>query len=185
MRHERQQKRLARAGEAGESGGGHRGRPVGAGILQVLVGDEHGRAGVAPGLGRWLAGVAPAGVRGTVGVALVSGARVRVLNRRYRGHDEATDVLSFPVDAADRRLGRGAVGAWLGDIVIARDVARRQARAAGHSERTELRVLALHGLLHLLGYDHEQDAGRMRRVEERLRLKGGLREGLIARAPKK
>jgi probable rRNA maturation factor len=70
----------------------------------------------------------------------------------------------------------------LGEIVIARGVARRQARAARHSEQTELRVLALHGLLHLLGYDHERDNGRMRRVEGRLRRKGGLREGLIARA---
>jgi probable rRNA maturation factor len=75
-----------------------------------------------------------------------------------------------------------AVERFLGDIVIARGVARRQARGAGHSERTELRVLALHGLLHLLGYDHERDDGRMRRVERRLRRKGGLREGLIERA---
>jgi probable rRNA maturation factor len=70
----------------------------------------------------------------------------------------------------------------LGEIVIARGVARRQARAAGHSESMELRVLALHGLLHLLGYDHEADDGRMRRVERRLRRKGGLREGLIERS---
>ena len=70
----------------------------------------------------------------------------------------------------------------LGDIVIARGVARRQAKAAGHAEATELRVLALHGLLHLLGYDHERDAGEMARVERRLRRKGGLREGLIERS---
>jgi probable rRNA maturation factor len=70
---------------------------------------------------------------------------------------------------------------FLGEIVIARGVARRQARAAGHDEPTELRILALHGLLHLIGYDHERDDGEMRRVEERLRRKGGLREGLIAR----
>ena len=61
-------------------------------------------------------------------------------------------------------------------------VARRQARAAGHSERTEVRILALHGLLHLIGYDHEHDDGAMARVERRLRRKGGLREGLIERA---
>ncbi len=59
-----------------------------------------------------------------------------------------------------------------GDIVIARGVAARQAREHGHAEPVELRVLALHGLLHLLGYDHEQDAGRMRRVEARLRRRG-------------
>jgi probable rRNA maturation factor len=71
---------------------------------------------------------------------------------------------------------------FLGDIVIARGVAGRQARRARHSERTEIRVLALHGLLHLLGYDHERDDGLMRRVEGRLRRKGGLPGGLIERA---
>jgi probable rRNA maturation factor len=71
---------------------------------------------------------------------------------------------------------------FLGDIVIARRVAQHQAREAGHSEGTELRLLALHGLLHLLGYDHERDNGTMRRLEQRLRRKGGLRESLIERA---
>jgi rRNA maturation RNase YbeY len=70
----------------------------------------------------------------------------------------------------------------LGDIVIARGVARRQARSAGHREATELRVLALHGLLHLLGYDHERDSGQMARVERRLRRQAGLPGGLIERA---
>jgi probable rRNA maturation factor len=98
--------------------------------------------------------------------------------------DRATDVLSFA--AASREAGsasRESVTAehFLGDIVIARGVARRQAREAGHSERTELRVLALHGLLHLLGYDHESDDGRMARVEQRLRRMGGGRDGLIER----
>ncbi|HEY3161548.1 MAG TPA: rRNA maturation RNase YbeY [Vicinamibacterales bacterium] len=125
-----------------------------------------------PGLARWLASVAPARARGTLTVAIVSDARIRALNREYRRKDNATDVLSFPSEE------RG----FLGDVVIASGVAARQARAAGHSLATELRVLALHGLLHLLGYDHERDDGRMARLERRLRKRGGLREGLIERA---
>jgi probable rRNA maturation factor len=125
----------------------------------------------APGLGRWLASVAPVRARGAVTVAVVSDARVRALNRRYRRKDAATDVLSFPADEPGE----------LGDVVIAAGVAGRQARSAGHPVAVELRVLALHGLLHLLGYDHERDDGRMARLERRLRVKGGLREGLIER----
>ncbi len=126
----------------------------------------------APGLTRWLESVAPARVRGTMTVALVSDARIRALNRTFRKKDQPTDVLSFPADEPGQ----------LGDVVIAIGVARRQAAAAGHALATELRVLALHGLLHLLGYDHEQDDGRMGRLERRLRREGGLREGLIERA---
>jgi len=140
--------------------------------LRVVVADGRGRRVAAPGVARWLAGVAPAAARGTVSLALVSDATVRALNRAHRGIDRATDVLSFPA----------LMDGFLGDVVIARGVAGRQARAAGHSELTEFRVLALHGLLHLLGYDHDRDGGRMRRVESRLRRKGGLREGLIERA---
>lgn len=136
----------------------------------------------APGLGRWLAAVAPARARGVVTVALVPDSRVRRLNRRYRRADRPTDVLSFPASADRLRRGRpsGERG-FLGEIVIAAGVARRQARAAGHSLQTELRVLALHGVLHLLGYDHERDAGQMARLEARLRARGGLRTGLIER----
>jgi len=165
--------------------------------LHVVVSDERGRPVRARGLAAWLRRVAPARARGTIGVALVSDARVRALNRAYRRKDYATDVLSFPAfareDVRPRASARQARNPEplnpnadrervLGDIVIARGVARRQARDAGHPEATELRVLALHGLLHLLGYDHERDAGRMRRLERRLRRKGGLREGLIERA---
>jgi probable rRNA maturation factor len=106
-----------------------------------------------------------------VAVAVVSDRRVRELNSRYRRKNSATDVLSFPADEPGQ----------LGDIVIAIGVARRQAASAGHSLSTEFRVLALHGLLHLLGYDHERDTGQMRRVEQRLRRAGGLQEGLIER----
>ena len=139
----------------------------GAGRLQVEVVGTVG----ARGLGPWLARVAPARARGGVTVAIVPDARVHALNRQYRKKDTATDVLSFP--AGER--------GYLGDVVIAAGVAKRQAREAGHSLQTELRVLALHGLLHLLGYDHEADSGRMARMERRLRAKGGLREGLIER----
>ena len=125
----------------------------------------------APGLVAWLQGVAPARARGAVTLAIVSDARVRALNKRFRKKDKPTDVLSFPA---------GEPGI-LGDVVIAAGVATRQARDAGHPVQTELRVLALHGLLHLLGYDHEHDDGRMARLERRLRREGGLREGLIER----
>jgi len=119
-----------------------------------------------------------------VNVAVVRDERIRAQNRTLRGKDASTDVLSFPADTSpesrDARI-RDGVRPFLGDIVIARGVAARQARSAGHPLDSELRILALHGLLHLLGYDHEHDDGRMRRLEARLRLKGGLREGLIER----
>ena len=157
--------------------------PDGEHRLRVLVTDERGRP-AAPGLAAWLRRIAPVRARGIVSVALISDRRVRALNRTYRRKDYATDVLSFPNPST--RFGRSSprsplADPCLGDIVIARGVARRQAHDAGHSERIELRVLALHGLLHLLGYDHERDQGRMLRVERRLRREGGLHEGLIER----
>jgi probable rRNA maturation factor len=124
------------------------------------------------GLGRWLTRVAPRRARGTLSVAIVSDGVVRALNRRYRRRDYATDVLSFPSDSPTL---------FLGDVVIARGVARRQAKAAAHDEATEFRILALHGLLHLLGYDHHRDR-KMAVLERRLRIKGGLRQGLIERS---
>jgi len=156
--------------------------------LAVSVSDGRGRSVNDRGLARWLASVAPSRVRGEVGVALVTDARIRRLNARYRRKDAATDVLSFPPDPGaqipDAEFRIPHRGAFLGDIVIATGVARRQAHQAGHSYSTELRVLALHGLLHLLGYDHERagDAGRMARAEARLRAKGGLTRGLIERS---
>ena len=149
--------------------------------LRVVVTDGRGRPARAPGLAAWLARAAPRAARGEVAIALVTDAHIRKLNRRYRRKDYATDVLSFPAEAGGaRREARE----HLGDVVIATGVARRQAREAGHGYAAELKVLALHGLLHLLGYDHEspRDRGRMRRVERRLRAAGGLRAGLIERA---
>jgi probable rRNA maturation factor len=132
------------------------------------VTDGRGRAARAPGLAAWLGRVAPARARGDIAIALVTDARIRALNCQFRKKDAPTDVLSFEP----------------ADIVIATGVARRQAREMGHSFATELKVLALHGLLHLLGYDHHarSDRGRMARLERRLRAKGGLRAGLIERA---
>jgi probable rRNA maturation factor len=140
--------------------------------VHVSVTDGAGRAVRDGGLGGWLASVAPARASGDVGVALVSDARIRALNRKYRRKNRATDVLAFPAEGQ------------LGDIVIATGVARRQARSAGHSYQAELRVLALHGLLHLLGYDHHAaaDRARMARLESRLRRVGGLGSGLIERS---
>ena len=150
--------------------------------LQVDLVDERGRRLHVRGLAEWLQQVAPARARGFVTVALVSDGRIRALNRQYRQKDASTDVLSFPAHPQSPSPQSPVPTGFLGDIVIARGVARRQARDAGHTELAELRVLALHGLLHLLGYDHERDNGRMRQVERRLRRKGGLREGLIERA---
>jgi probable rRNA maturation factor len=167
--------------------------------LSVSVVDAQGRPLRGHRLAGWLSRVAPLRREAAVTVAVVPDARIRALNRDYRGKDRATDVLSFPSGRPPKPIARSPKpvarspkpvarspkpDTFLGDIVIARGVARRQARDAGHSEHTEWRVLALHGLLHLLGYDHETDRGTMARVEARLRRKGGLSAGLIERAPR-
>ena len=143
--------------------------------------DANGRPVAATGLTRWLARVAPAPARGDVTIALVSDRQIRELNRRFRRKDRVTDVLSFPAGSALTDGPSSPASRFLGDIVIAPGVAGRQARAAGHTLDMELRVLALHGLLHLLGYDHERDGGEMARLERRLRRRGGLHEGLVER----
>ena len=105
---------------------------------------------------------------------LVTGdAEVRRLNRRFRGQNSATDVLSFPSSQ-----NNGCAG----DLAISVDRARRQAAEHGHSLEDELRILILHGALHLTGLDHENDAGRMARSEARWRRRLGLPAGLIERA---
>ncbi len=183
----------------------------GSSSIVVTVTDGRGRAVADGGLARWLVHLAPARLRGEVAIALVTDRHIQKLNRQYRGKDYATDVLSFTAEdfrlkpeathssgvahssrvasafrrkagAEPRTANRGP--RVFGDLVIATGVARRQARQRGHSYAAELRVLALHGFLHLLGYDHDdpEDHGRMARAEARLRRRGGLREGLISRA---
>jgi probable rRNA maturation factor len=149
--------------------------------LRISLTDGSGRPVRVRALGAWLRGVAPARARGLVGIALVDDAAMRRLNRRYARKDRATDVLSFPAVTSGHHAPRPA-HRLLGDIAIATGLAKRQAREAGHSYAEELRVLALHGLLHLLGYDHHVDDGVMARLEARLRRKGGLATGLIERA---
>jgi probable rRNA maturation factor len=111
------------------------------------------------------------GLSGEVEVLLADDKTLRRLNRDFRGKHRATDVLSFP--AAEE-----FAGGYAGDLAISLDTAARQAREHGHSLRDEVRVLLLHGLLHLSGMDHETDRGEMAAREaelrERLRLKGGL-----------
>jgi len=102
---------------------------------------------------------------------------MRRLNRDFRGQDHATDVLSFPA-APGTSPGTSP---RLGDLAISIQRARSQARHFGHSPEEEIRILMLHGLLHLLGMDHENGDGRMDRSERRWRLRLGLACGLIER----
>jgi len=98
---------------------------------------------------------------------------MRRLNRDFRGQDHPTDVLSFPAI--------GAAAPYLGDLAISIQRARAQARRFGHEVEEEIRILMLHGLLHLLGMDHENGDPRMHRAERRWRLRLGLVPGLIER----
>ena len=148
--------------------------------LRVSIATPDSVESATKGLGPWLARVAPAKAKGDLSIAIVSDRRMRALNRQFRGKDSVTDVLSFPSDPSTA-LRAGERG-FMGDIVVAAGVAKRQAKDAGHSVQTELKVLALHGLLHLLGYDHEADEGRMAEAEARLRKRAGLPSGLIERA---
>ena len=140
--------------------------------LRVAVTDGRGRPKIAGGLPVWLTRMAPKSANGTAVIALVCDRTMRDLNRRFRAVDRVTDVLSFPT--VSDHPPHPDEDQQLGDIVIATGRAARQARAAGLTEQQEWRRLALHGLLHLLGYDHERDDGRMHRLERRLQRRGGL-----------
>jgi probable rRNA maturation factor len=120
-----------------------------------------------PGLRRFVTRLAAAvspGKADSIALCLVGDRTMRDLNRRHRGKDATTDVLSFPAGE-----GPDPAGSWhLGDILISVPRAVLQAREAGHPVERELRLLALHGYLHLLGYDHEKDNGTMMRLQRRL-----------------
>ena len=98
---------------------------------------------------------------------------LRRLNRQFQGRNYATDVLSFPA-AND--------AGFLGELAVSADRAAKQARQFGHSQLDEIRILILHGVLHLMGMDHETDRGEMARAETRWRKRLNLPDGLIARA---
>lgn len=112
-------------------------------------------------------------VSGEIDILIAGDSRLRQLNRDFRGKDKPTDVLSF---------ARNATANAGGDIAISADYARRSARLHGHSPSDELKILILHGLLHLTGHDHESDGGEMARVEARLRQQLGLPGSLTERA---
>jgi len=126
--------------------------------------------------------------RGAFAVCLVSDGEIARMNRRYRRKHGPTDVLSFPVDGVGARGLRSAAGGarnfagprpgstsgFLGDIAIAPETARRNAKRYGRTLAEELRILILHGALHLMGYDHEIDGGQMERREARLRRQLGI-----------
>jgi probable rRNA maturation factor len=114
------------------------------------------------------------GLKGQVTVLLTTDAAIRGMNRKFRNMNKATDVLSFPAE------GVGARGT-AGDLAISVTTALRQAREQGHPLWMEIKVLILHGLLHLAGYDHETDKGRMARRERALRAELRLPQGLIER----
>lgn len=106
---------------------------------------------------------------------LTSAEELAELNERFRGKSESTDVLSFPAAGATD---------YLGDLAISVPHARARAKELGHGASDEIRILMLHGLLHLMGFDHETDRGKMRRVETRWRERLGLPSSLIERAGK-
>jgi probable rRNA maturation factor len=115
-------------------------------------------------------------VRDTVNVLVTNNSELRALNRSFRGVDKATDVLSFPSAVERSKPSRVA-----GEIAISADIARENARRMGHTAANEVKILALHGILHLAGFDHEHDQGEMARKEKRLRQQLKLEAGLIER----
>src|ERR1700744_2516815 len=128
-------------------------------------------------LNRFLAeATAALGLAGEVSVLLTGDKQLRAMNLQFRGVDKPTDVLSFPA------LPEAANGGQGGDLAISLETAAIQAADHGHPLQMEVKVLILHGLLHLAGYDHERDQGQMRRREKLLRKRFALPTGLIERS---
>ena len=121
------------------------------------------------------------GLKGTVDVLVTSNSEMKLLNRRFRGKDKATDVLSFPAANNGRQRGRFQK-LFVGEVAISAEIAMESARELGHTAGEEVKILALHGVLHLRGYDHERDHGQMARRENQLRTRLGLPSGLIERS---
>lgn len=117
-------------------------------------------------------------LRGSVNVLVTSSAELRLLNRRFLGKDKPTDVLSFPSPLAGRQEAQRVAG----DVAICADIARENAARLGHSAADEVKILALHGILHLAGFDHERDHGEMARKEMKLRRQLNLQVALIERS---
>ncbi len=120
------------------------------------------------------------GLSGRVHVLITANEQMRKLNRRFRGKNKPTDVLSFPASAEVQSPESHA-----GDLAISLEIARANAKQLGHSVEDEIKVLLLHGVLHLAGHDHESDKGEMAALEERLRTKLHLPAALIARSSQK
>lgn len=118
------------------------------------------------------------GLRASVNVLVTSSAAIRSLNRQFRNQNKATDVLSFPNDSPELRKSPKLAG----DIAISADIARQNSARLGHPAAQEIKILALHGILHLAGFDHERDNGQMARKEADLRRALRLPVALIERA---
>lgn len=119
-----------------------------------------------------------AGLKRRANVLVSNSAALRSLNSRFRHQNKATDVLSFPSDGFQSSNGSGVAG----EIAISADIAVRNAARLGHSPAQEIKILTLHGILHLAGFDHERDNGQMARKEAQLRRMLGLPVALIERA---
>ena len=149
-------------------------------LIEPAIEEKFGRAALKKrGIGGFLSrAMKAAKLAGGVSVLLTGDEEIRQLNRVFRHKDKTTDVLSFP--AMQMNVNRKLAG----DLAISVETAARAAEQREHGLDVELKILMLHGVLHLAGWDHERDSGDMARKEEQLRKRLGLEEGLIGRTAK-